>query len=389
METVKPTWSMYKEKTVVVWGTGYYGENLVATMQVLGLEVTACCGTIAGKVETEFRGIPVISTEELGKYQEKTEDLVVQLAVPGLRKQEALEQLEALHISCIISFADGMTALFPPLRDHMLALYPSLAEEIEHSYHRNLRSYAHWEQVTSVETKESEPLLMLPAKTGDHTLMATCRKHDIPFVFGRHAVLFVGQGEEKRNVITAIRDPISRDISDIFQTISNDTLRFLTLSSQEEVESFICEKSVQAFFDDYVKKQYTFCETDPKTIYTEFFDTFGRNITDLTQKPFDTEKGCTILNTETANVFIYQLEQLNQVIEPLSQWLGTPFTELENDNAASDKWVAPYYQLAKKELVLSKEYVDAAYNDPYVKHFYSKEQIETMKSKWLGNIKTP
>ncbi len=64
-----------------------------------------------------------------------------------------------------------------------------------------------------------------------------------------------------------------------------------------------------------------------------------------------------------------------------------PFESLLNDNVGEDKWYGDSYKQAKKELIISQEYFDAAFNEPYVKHFYSEADIEKFKAQWRPHIR--
>lgn len=102
--------------------------------------------------------------------------------------------------------------------------------------------------------------------------------------------------------------------------------------------------------------------------------------------PFDKEKGYTIIKEGNIEVFVYQLEKLNDVFLELSDWVGVPFEKMVNANKAEDKWVGESYKQACKEIEITQEYFDRCYNEPYVKHFYSDEDIEKFKERWRSHI---
>lgn len=390
MGKVNPSWSVYEKNAIIVWGTGVFGERMLSALQKLDIPVLACCDNAEENWGITFRGVPVISPEELSKYQERHQNLLIQLGVNYNYEEEIVKQLESFGIKQYMSFIEGMAFLFTPLRDKFLELYPALTEEILQSYQRALGSYSYHKRFPVLGLEEQGVIVMLPRKTGDGTIMSTCRKHGIPVTFGGHSPVKIALPQENSSpvkIISAVRDPIARDVSDIFEAISKETMFFLSCLSKEEIDLFIHEKNAQAFFDRYVNFTYYKNQTIKSTSYTRFFHDFSKTVVDVTQVDFDTKQGYGTMEQEKVHLFLYQLEKLNDLVPELSQWLGVPFTKLENSNISNDKWIASHYAHAKENLVLSQDYVDAAYGDDYVKHFYSPEQIATMKAKWQKNIK--
>lgn len=119
-----------------------------------------------------------------------------------------------------------------------------------------------------------------------------------------------------------------------------------------------------------------------------FLPFFGKYIIDITQYPFDQQKGYAIIREGNLEVFVYQIEKLNYVVDELSEWIGVEFQTLERDNEASNKWIAGSYQQAQDDITFSKEYFDRCFAEPYVQHCYSQEDIAKFKEKWKGHIRT-
>lgn len=129
---------------------------------------------------------------------------------------------------------------------------------------------------------------------------------------------------------------------------------------------------------------------DLKTM-EKFIPKFNEEFLDLMKYEFDKEQGYSIIKDDNIEVFVYTLEKMNDIAKPLSDWVcegtnNTPFDSWERANLAEDKWIAETYKQAQKELKFSREYFEKCYNDPYVKHFYSNEDIEKFKQKWQQNI---
>lgn len=208
-------------------------------------------------------------------------------------------------------------------------------------------------------------------------------------------------------IISAVREPISQNISIMYQQFSsgdfyvdwilgelkqkNETEKKQALSALAEL--FVdkgCD--VQAHFDAFVDRYiYSAQNTDKQTATArsiqQFYHEFEQNILDITAYPFDQEKGYTIIKKDNVEIFIYQLEKLNHLVPELSAWLGVPFDSLVRGNDAADKWIGDSYKQAQKEIQITQEYFDKCFNEPYVQHCYSQADIEKFKAKWQSHIK--
>lgn len=77
---------------------------------------------------------------------------------------------------------------------------------------------------------------------------------------------------------------------------------------------------------------------------------------------------------------------MNDIAKEISEFVGGDFVKWEMANVAADKWVADSYKQAQKEIKFSQEYFDKCFDEPYVKHFYSDEDIEKFKTRWRTHI---
>ena len=109
---------------------------------------------------------------------------------------------------------------------------------------------------------------------------------------------------------------------------------------------------------------------------------------DVFDYPFDKEKGYSILEIPEKNteIFIYQLEKLNNVASELGKFVGIENFTLVNGNIAENKWYADAYKQAKKELKFSRTYFDSCFNSKIMNHFYSEADIEKFKAQWISHV---
>lgn len=109
---------------------------------------------------------------------------------------------------------------------------------------------------------------------------------------------------------------------------------------------------------------------------------------DVYEYPFDKEAGYTIIHKGNVNVMIYQMERMNDLEKQFADFYayGDEFALLKH-NDADRKWYHDSYKKAQKEIKFDREYFLECYEGKYMRHFYSDEDIERFKQKWIGNVR--
>ncbi len=402
---IDPELSIYKENTVVIWGAGQYGRVILQLLKNFDVKVSYFCDSSTDKWKTEIDGIPVILPQELMKMKlEQSQDkgeIVVQTAMIPRYEAQVKPQVEGIGIGKVVCYQEAWQMLRFYLKCDKFRENPKLLElkdKVPH-YFRSRHEVDAFEYIFTNE-KNLGILVCMPGKTGDVTVMETFLKNGIKCFQNHnswtvHKDIFPGQ---EVKIITAVRDPIARDISSCYQSASNHSVfpydNELYLEKSNDMQLFY------DFFTDPKKRKQKQDEIAERLGYKklpkqfmlswegDWFSKFGESVLDLLQHPFDQEKGYTIIKEENIEVFCYQLEKLNHLAPELSNWVGVPFAEFVMGNEAKGKWIANSYEQAKKELKISPEYFDICYNDPYIQHFYSQDDIEKFKDKWRKNIDT-
>ncbi len=270
---------------------------------------------------------------------------------------------------------------------------------------------------------ENAIVICSPLKTADHTIINTfnlliedvncINKNVFPldYVNVWHAPNRINRMQAEKSfapfkLIVGIREPISQNLSLVFHSLgvnanlTNLFYRELFESNPRPNRNALINKyatlfqngiDVQAYWDIYTgfytntkQRGYAPCRFG---LIQDFIPEFTKHVLDIREYPFDQEKGYTIIKDGNTEVFVYQLEKLNNLVPELSDWVGVPFDKLENGNQASDKWIAESYKQAQKEIEITQEYFDKCFNEPYVKHCYSEADIEKFKARWRPHIK--
>lgn len=167
--------------------------------------------------------------------------------------------------------------------------------------------------------------------------------------------------------ITGVRDPFERFISGYFQSHPNVT-EAGTMKSAAEIR------------DAIVKSYFTLGQAD--WILEWFAHGFFRGI-DVYSSEFDRSAGYTVIEQNHAKVFLYRMENLPRLEEPLSQFAGLPL-RLERVNTATDKAYSALYRHVVATLLFPKSDVERVLDSRFVRHFYDGQEIERMRQRWTA-----
>jgi len=171
---------------------------------------------------------------------------------------------------------------------------------------------------------------------------------------------------KKIHIITLVRDPIARDISDIFQ---NWGARF-----DKSIESGVDFNYLHNWFNElnhhYVLNWFN--------IEFEKFTGF-----DIYSKKFSKRKGYSINNFGRFKILVMKLESLNKSYQKaFRNFLKFELTDLENVNLSIDKHRNKLYKELSENYKATSEKMDLIYNSQLVKHFYTRREIKDFMKKW-------
>lgn len=183
----------------------------------------------------------------------------------------------------------------------------------------------------------------------------------------RKIIEYINQHPDKKlKIITLVREPLSRDISDLFQCLHiyfpDKEVSQITdhdLRSKLEINNY---QHTLHWFDEEFKE------------YLKF---------DIYETSFDKKKGYQIYKNENLEVLLIRVEDLSRCYrEALYEFTGVYFDELINTNLTDDKESAELNKRFKKNIRIEKEQLEKLYASKYVRHFYTDEEIASFIKKY-------
>jgi len=195
-------------------------------------------------------------------------------------------------------------------------------------------------------------------------------------VSSRQLRQFIDQtlGQFRWKIITLVRDPVARDISDVFQNLDRDFPDLLhapenmfmsrisehvhdLLNSFNESTDYACR-----WFDNELKDVFQF---------------------DIYAHAFDMSKGFSLYSAPHADILVLKLEKLSGCAsEAFENFLDIPDFALSSENIAEKKWYHSLYKRFTQALILPQNILDKIYRSRYSRHFYADQEIADFKIKW-------
>ena len=194
-----------------------------------------------------------------------------------------------------------------------------------------------------------------------HTLRDVCEKED-----DLSQLLNLKSGK----IITLVRDPIARRISEMWQNITSWG-RYSAEVDFFEIEKYYFKKRFWVgdaeWFDNQMKKYF--------------------NI-DIYEYPFNTETGYTIIKQGNIEVLLLTMEKLNELEEVIGNFLGIKDFKLSENNVGKEKLYRFALQAFKESFAISQEELEELYRkSDYMKYFYSEQEREEFYAKWIDHVK--
>lgn len=377
--------TIFYEKEIILWGNCPYAKKMLSLFRFFSLEPSFVL--VEEKKEFFWEGVPVISLLDL---KEKKGNFLVQLTNYSYDYEKISQIALEYGIKDCLFASESWHMLRTLVLENLQSkeetpLFSTLLEEEVLEKKRALRNYI------LEHMGENLLLICLPPKTGDHSLMKTFEHYGVEYFQMMHVIEgferdFMASLPMNVKIITAVRDPIAQNLSLFFEYIAGLSYhyprRFPTLF-QEKTSILADGGDTQELFNQFLAQIQE--ETILPFSLIPFLQLFSQHIFDLSQCEFNQEKGFSILQKGNIQVFVYQLENMDNILEDMSIFVQKPMKRWIKGNEASGKWVASTYQKAQAELHFPKGYLKASYEAPFVSQFYSPDDIKQFQKRWEMN----
>jgi hypothetical protein len=186
-------------------------------------------------------------------------------------------------------------------------------------------------------------------------------------------------GKAHYAVITGVRDPIAKEISNYFELADE-----IDHGLRNDNGSFDIDAINRYLLDRFDR----FADTESDFFTKVWFDqelkgTLG---IDVFQHPFDSNAGYTIIKSNNVDLLVYQYEKLEHVFPAaVAKLLGLTQSDvpsLARHNVGSQKWYAEVYAEVKERIAVPLEVCRRVYGSKLVTHFYSQQTTADWTRRW-------
>jgi hypothetical protein len=182
-------------------------------------------------------------------------------------------------------------------------------------------------------------------------------------------------------IISLVRDPIAREVSDFFTNAPSVHPEMYTASGRLNLCDALCclVDTLHAFeaSSDYLC---TWFDKEMKTVS-------GIDVYDY---PFDHESGYTIIDKGNISLLLLRLENLNDIFEQAARQffrLEADFLLIRSNSSSNHPYSEIYNDLLSK-IVVPKETCERIYSSRFAKHFYSLKMRQAFMEKWSRELRT-
>ena len=177
-------------------------------------------------------------------------------------------------------------------------------------------------------------------------------------------------------IITLVREPISREISEFFQYFHSMYPELL-----DDAGNIVNEARALRIL------QTKFMFYNPETNYTcRWFDMEMRNMfgLDVYAYPFDHDSGYTVVQQGNIDLLMLRLENLNETMgDAIGRFLNLPTPlKMVKANQRSEQQRGHLYRKVIQEFAISESLCRKIYGSRYAQHFYSPTEIERLIKRW-------
>lgn len=184
-----------------------------------------------------------------------------------------------------------------------------------------------------------------------------------------------GFDPRKWKIITLVRDPVARNLSEYFNYIKN----YLPVIAHQYKTTSLTLENLRDFF----LEKYPFHDRPLTWFDVEMKQIFGLDIYSV---DFPVTKGYKIYKGDHPDVLLLRLENLNDCAQDaFNEFLGMENVILITDNTASERGFSPLYRKFLSSKLLPRTYIKRMYNSKFAQHFYTEEELNTFQKKWIAD----
>ncbi len=357
----------------ILYGAGCFGRKTAEIFSIVGIKIDCFCDRVP---KENFLGKKVISAYELKRRYDLGEALNIIICSEKYYTEIEKDLITiGIEKNVYTYFGAGISIGLHIGNKRFSAETASwfIAEKERQAIANENRKE---NNVLEITEKCPDILIYQAGKVGSSSVFETLTEYGVK-AFHLHYLMKYDRAKTESvvhylqnrhiKIITMVREPIKRGISEIFEFIGIDAGREY---KDQNVENYVLEK-LELLCQENSPFLWFFSEVKALT---------GIDIYDY---PFDRERGYSIIRSEKADILILQTEKMTQNEGIIGEFCGIPDFKLKKKNVSKEKLYGEAYRKVQENLKVPKEIVDRYYiGNRLFDHFYSEQD----KEKFLKRI---
>lgn len=176
-------------------------------------------------------------------------------------------------------------------------------------------------------------------------------------------------------LISLVRDPVAREISNIFENMASHHKELMTDTGDVNIEKTVA--FLKTLFADFNEATDYTCTWFDK----EILDTFG---IDVYATPFDHSRAYSIIANDRAKLLLLRMEDLSVVFsEAMREFMGISVPIVRANDSSTGQHHEAYKAVIGK-IALSQAEAENIYSSRYALHFYPDDVRNEFLKKWTS-----
>lgn len=375
------------EKTIVIWGIGSKGRRLVEEIKVMGggKKGIFLCDSNPDLWEKCCMDHTILSPDKLHENVAafSSQDIVFLVTANSVKAQdEIIQRIKELYGDNVDVYTENAIelAIYLNLMNPYIEDGYKKKKLVEHEKNRLCNNDALRQKETVFKYFSFLPLhkdeiiiVYQKGKVASSSVYYSIKNYNRN-VLHAHTLADIGDTDDdllkllnlkSGKIITLVRDPVARRISEMWQNISNWT-RYSATVDFHEIEHYYFKKGFEKgdmeWFDEQIKRIFKI---------------------DIFDYPFDIERGYSVIKQGNIEILLIKMEKLNKLEDVIGEFLGIKDFKLQNYNLGKEQPYRFAFQEYKESFYLSKDELENIYNNfIYTKYFYSEEERKDFCNKW-------
>ena len=216
---------------------------------------------------------------------------------------------------------------------------------------------------------------------GESNIYFQRKKIPTPYHIAISSALNMVNAKEKYKIITLVREPISRIISDFFQNYEKYEPELFS-EKRIDFKKNILERIMNLMYEYNSNDNY-----ETRWFNEEIVNNLGLRIY---AEDYNYLEGYTIYKgmNKKNKLIVIRLENLNEIFsKAMYEFLNINNVNMIINNEGGVKKYGDVYDYVKNNLIISKDVCEKIYSSKYMRYFYTNEEINGFINKWSASIR--